>query len=120
MRETLYTRECETRSIEERQRYRETLKELYIRILKFQARTIVYFSKNDIFRLGLDILKWDDWTTMANDITKQEETFEKLYRIWKDMEAQDALGGLLKRHQEAMDINKAICSSPPNIHPNSY
>jgi hypothetical protein len=76
------------------QEYRDTLKELYVRVLKFQARAICYFSKQHIFRQGLDLVRWDDWDSLAGDISKQEDVFKSVYEFWKDSLAQEELVAL--------------------------
>ncbi|KAN0115502.1 hypothetical protein V8E51_005046 [Hyaloscypha variabilis] len=109
MRQRLYERQYETSSSsDELNEYRDTLKELYIRILKFEAKCVVYYSKNQASRLGRDIVKWDSWDSLLQDITVQEGDFVKVYDIWKDLLAQDEFKKLSVRHTESIDAMKMI------------
>jgi hypothetical protein len=108
MRQKLYQRRYDADSGDQLQGYRDTLKELYIRILKFQAKSVCYYSKNEASRLGRDIVKWDSWDSMLQDITEQEGAFTQVYDIWKDLIAREEYDKLSKRHIESMDIMKVI------------
>jgi hypothetical protein len=120
MRENLYSRQYQSNSTSEQQYYRDTLRELYTRILKFQATSTNYFSKRNIFRVGLDMVKWDDWDSMCQDITEQEFAFQGVYEIWKDMISQKESEALFKRHLECMNINELICKSAKFYDPNHF
>lgn len=82
--------------------YRDTLQKLYVQILKVQATSICYLWKNDAFRLGLDMIKWNDWKVAVNDIQKQEDAFRAVYDIWKDQIYQEEYKAISKRHKENM------------------
>jgi hypothetical protein len=89
MRENLYTRwlrkDLGGNHVQDHIRYRDTLKAIYLEVLKFQATAICYLSKNDIFKLGLDMVKWDDWGSSLSDIKGKESAFNEMYSIWKDI-----------------------------------
>ena len=109
MRQKLYERQYKTdNSSEELHEYRDTLKELYIRILKFEAKCVCYYSKNAAKRLGRDVAKWDMWDSLLQDITDQEGEFMKVYGIKQDLVAQGEYEKLSSRHIESMDILKVI------------
>jgi hypothetical protein len=109
MRQRLYDRWYKTsKSSDELREYRDTLKELYIRILKFEAKCVVYYSKHQATRLGRDIVKWDAWDSMLGEITGQESDFVKVYDIWKDLLAQEEYEKLSSRHTESIDAMKMI------------
>jgi hypothetical protein len=109
MRQTLYRRQYKTdNGSEELHEYRDTLKELYIRILKFEAKCVCYYSKNAAKCLGRDVAKWDMWDSLLQDITDQEGEFMKLYGIKQDLVAQGEYEKLSSRHIESMDILKVI------------
>jgi hypothetical protein len=109
MRQRLYERRYKTsNSSDGLHEYRETLKELYLRILKFEAKCVVYYSKNQATRLGRDITKWDLWDSLLQDITVQEGDFMKVYDTWKDFLAQDESEKLSIRHTDSIDVMKMI------------
>lgn len=109
MRQNLYERQYKTgNSSEELHEYRDILKELYIRILKFEAKCVCYYSKNAANRLGRDVAKWDMWDSLLQDIMVQEGEFVKAYEIKEDLIAQDEYEKLSSRHVESMDILKLI------------
>lgn len=92
----------------ELQEYRDTLKELYIRILKFEAKSVVYYSKPHASRLGRDVAKWDAWDSILQEIMGQEGDFVKVFDILKDHIAQDEYEKHSSRHTESMDALKLI------------
>jgi hypothetical protein len=108
MRQRLYERRYDANNEDQQHEYRDTLKELYIRILKFQAKIVCYYSKNDASRLGRDVVKWDNWDSLLEDITVQEVAFTQVYDIWKDLIAGEEYDKLTSRHTESMDIMKLI------------
>ena len=116
MRQDLYERQYDTNSGNKQHEYRETLKELYSRILKFEAKSVCYFSKNEASRLGRDAVKWDKWDSMLEEITAQEDTFVKVYEIWKDLVAQNEYDKLSRRHAESMDVMKLISENIFEFH----
>lgn len=83
MREDLYSRRYESKSggrdrkdfLPSHVGYRDTLKELYTRILKFQAASINYYSKNVASRGIRDMVKWDNWDSLLADVKTQEIAF---------------------------------------------
>ncbi len=109
MRQRLYERQYKAvDSSEELHEYRDTLKELYVRILKFEAKCVCYYSKNQMSRLSRDVAKWDLWDSMLQDVVVQEGDFVKLYEIWKDLIARDEYEKLSSRHDQTMDVMKLI------------
>ena len=82
--------------------YRETLRGLYTRVLKFQARSFCYYSQHGAFRIGIDIVHWEDWDSLLADIEKQEKLFHSVNEFWKDTTYQEEWNALTKRHQESM------------------
>jgi hypothetical protein len=109
MRQKLYERQYKTdNSSEELHEYRDTLKELYIRILKFEAKCACYYPKNAVNRLGRNVAKWDMWDSLLQDISVQEGEFVKVYEIKEDLIAQDEYEKLSSRHVESMDILRLI------------
>jgi N-terminal domain of NWD NACHT-NTPase len=109
MRQRLYERQYKVaNSSEELHEYRDTLKELYVRILKFEAKCVSYYSKTEASRLGRDVAKWDKWDSLLQDITNQESAFVQVYEIWKDLIAREEYEKLSNRHTESMDVMKLI------------
>jgi hypothetical protein len=88
--------------------YRETLKRLYIQILKFQASSVCYLSKNTAFRLGLDIVKWDNWDSSITDVQKREDAFRQVFDVWKDMRDQEDCEAVFARHHAKMNVMISI------------
>ncbi|CZR67570.1 uncharacterized protein PAC_17469 [Phialocephala subalpina] len=109
MRQKLYERQYKVaNSSEGLHEYRDTLKELYVRILKFEAKCVCYYSKNQVSRLSRDIAKWDMWDSLLQDVTVQEGEFVKVYKIWKDLIAQEEYEKLSSRHAESINVMKLI------------
>lgn len=116
MRENLYSRLYESSSSDQDGKaflpshivYRDALKELYTRILKFQATSVCYYSRNGAFRVGLDMVRWDSWESLLANIKTQEEEFRKINEIWKDVRYGEECYALEKRHQESMKSLNSI------------
>jgi hypothetical protein len=112
MRENLYKRRYESQSGEDDRQtflashmtYRDTLKKLYIQILRFQASSVCYLSKNGAFRLSLDIVKWDNWDSSLSDVQKREDAFRQVYDVWKDTRDQEDCEAVFARHQAKMNV----------------
>jgi hypothetical protein len=123
IREDLYSRRYELKSsdhdckafLQSHSGYRDTLKELYTRILKFQAISVCYYSKNGAFRVGLDIVKWDSWESLLADILTQETAFCAVNELWKDARYEEECIALDKRHQESMKSLISISSDVSSL-----
>ncbi|MCJ1265803.1 hypothetical protein MMC22_005684 [Lobaria immixta] len=70
--------------------YKSALKELYIRILRFQARTICQLSRNTVSGGIRAMFKMDDWDSLLGDIKVQEASCQTFFDLVKDQEALDA------------------------------
>ncbi|KAF4630221.1 hypothetical protein G7Y89_g7914 [Cudoniella acicularis] len=88
--------------------YQDTLKSLYVEILKFQASSICYLSKNSTSRLGLDVVKHDDWDSSLNKIQGRENAFCKVYEILKDTRDQEIREAVFQRHREKIEAMGSI------------
>jgi N-terminal domain of NWD NACHT-NTPase len=116
MRERLYERRYGSKYSEEDQKtfmpshlaYRDTLKALYVQILKFQASSVCYLSKTGAFQLGSDLIKWDNWDSSLNGIQQREDAFYQVYSIWKDIRDQEDCERLYARHQENINVMVSI------------
>ncbi len=111
MREALYLRRYESAENDRDRRefapshvgYKDSLTELYLRILKFQATSVCYYSRNSAVRIGSDMLKWDDWDVMLMDIQSQESEFEVINNLWKDTKYEADSLAVKDRHRQHMN-----------------
>jgi hypothetical protein len=114
MRESVYEQRAKCNNSDEEQTlseesdalYRATLKDLYIEILKFQANVIKHMSKNGAFRLGLDMIKWQNWE--SSDIQTKEADLCKLYDLRKDLNAERDFEKILAYHREEIENLSSI------------
>jgi hypothetical protein len=110
MREDLYSRRYEWKSSDQDRKaflpshvgYRDILKELYTRILKFQATSICYYSENAASRGIRDMIKWDNWDSLLADIKRQEFAFQGVNKLWKDAKYEEDCIASNERHQESI------------------
>jgi len=72
--------------------YRDSLKELCVRVLKFQATAVCYYSRIGTLRIGADMVKWDEWDTLLLDVKTQEGVFKASYELLKDEISQEESG----------------------------
>ena len=84
--------------------YRDTLKALYIQVLKFQATSVCYFTKNGALQVLADVVKWHAWEDMLKDVKKQDEAMCRTYNLLNDVKIEEEFGKLEKRHAEMVDI----------------
>lgn len=98
MREELYV-ECYESGTSDHERfwqshrqYKIALEKLYRQILRFQATSCCYYSKNSAFRYGLDAVKWKDWDQLVDEVRERERNFAAIEEIWRD----------IQRHEERL------------------
>lgn len=112
--EDLYIRRYETKTGVQESRpvshaeYKNTLEVLYRTILKYQVTSYCYYARNSAFRLGLDMVKWDDWTTLLDAIREEERVFDLVSTIWRDMIYDEERKAMERRHEEAVKRWDAI------------
>ncbi|KAJ4859748.1 ankyrin repeats (3 copies) domain-containing protein [Trichoderma breve] len=56
--------------------YKKVLEALYREILRFQMTSYCYYANNGAFRLGLDIIKWNDWDALMDKVRRHEEIMQ--------------------------------------------
>ncbi|KAI8951140.1 ankyrin repeat-containing domain protein [Xylaria longipes] len=106
--EDLYIRRYEARtsqhtsSLPSHTAYKIALEKLYRQILLFQATSYCYYAENSAFRLGLDIVKWNDWDKLLSEIKDKEREFTAVSDNWRDMKHDEECSAADQRHQEAI------------------
>lgn len=110
MREDLYVRqyEAKVRAGDQKmptlphQEYKNSLEMLYKEIFRFQATSYCYYASNGAFRLGLDVVKWDDWDELLSQIHNQERRFAAVEAVWRDIKYDEECLAVERRHQESL------------------
>ncbi|KAL6695652.1 ankyrin repeat-containing domain protein [Trichoderma pleuroticola] len=107
MREELYYRRyksCDSISGSEmvHDDYKRTLEAQYREILRFQMTSYCYYANNGAFRLGLDIVKWNDWDTLMDKVHEKNQVFTQVSEIWRDMQYDEECATAESRHHEIM------------------
>lgn len=118
MRENLYVRRWEQNSgkhdreafLPSHQEYRDTLKELYVRVLKFQATSVCYYSKHGALRTGLDVIKWDNWDSLLEEVKNQDLVLCQTYDILNDSRAEERFEAIYEQHRQSLDVMNFISS----------
>ncbi len=112
--EELYTRryESKTETLEPRQEshteYKSALAALYRSILKFQVTSYCYYARTSAFRLGLDMVKWDDWDALLDEIREEERLFTAVTIVWRDMKYDEECEARERRHRESVGCWEAV------------
>ena len=88
--------------------YKAALKELYIRILKFQAQSICYFSGNQFAGIGRAMFKMDDWQGLLGDIQTQEATCDRYETLFIAIRYEE---NLVARNEAHMQRTLALLST---------
>ena len=91
--------------------YKSALEQLYRSILKYQVTSYDYYIRNSAFRLGLDMIKWDDWEGLLDEIREQERGFIAVSAMWRDMKYDEEQEAASRRHLESVDRLETIESS---------
>jgi hypothetical protein len=112
--EELYTRRYEATATDDRGsrdaslaavshvEYKNALELLYKEILRFQVSSYCYYANHTASRLGRDVVKWDDWDTLLEDVRQRERVFRDVCDIWRDMRYDEECAGADERHRESM------------------
>ena len=87
--------------------YRDTLKALYVLVLRYQATSICYFTKNGGLRVLADMVKWHAWEDMLKDVNKQDAAMCRTYDLLSDVKIEEEFEKLDKRHGEMVEIFKS-------------
>lgn len=80
--------------------YKLALESLYRQILKFEIVCCCHYSKNAAFRLGLDAVKWNDWSQLVADVHERNTKFIAAENILRDIR-------LHEEHKAAEDRRQA-------------
>ncbi len=88
--------------------YKGALAALYRSILKYQITSYCYYARNSAFRLGLDMIQWDDWATLLDKIRDDERAFTAVSAIWRDMKYDEECEAMERRHRETVSHWEAI------------
>ena len=116
MREDLYRRRYESTDHSESKRefatlhisYRDTLRALYVKILKLQATSVCFLSKNTFSRVTADMVKSNDWDNMLAEIKEQENTLKCIEEQLRDMKYEEECKLHNDRHEQRMKGLSAI------------
>jgi hypothetical protein len=82
--------------------YKNALGALYKEILRFQVSSYCYYAHNSTSRLGRDVVKWDDWDTLLEDVRQRERVFKHVCDVWRDMKYDEECAAADERHRESM------------------
>lgn len=123
MQENLYFRRWESNAdkndregfFASHQGYRDTLKKLYILVLKFQATSVCYFTKNGALRTVSDMMKRDDWVALLADVNIQDTAMCLAYNHLNDTRIEEEFEKLEKRHTDQMELWKEISTGVSGI-----
>ncbi|OTA04302.1 hypothetical protein A9Z42_0048720 [Trichoderma parareesei] len=110
LREDLYVRQYEAKARDPHQEpprlshhvYKDSLESLYREILRFQATSYCYYASNGAFRLGLDMVRWEDWDELLGRIHDREHNFTVVEALWRDMKYDEECSAAERRHQESL------------------
>ncbi|KAH7350622.1 hypothetical protein BKA65DRAFT_242529 [Rhexocercosporidium sp. MPI-PUGE-AT-0058] len=87
--------------------YRDTLKALYVLVLKYQATSVSYFTKNGSLRILADMVKWHKWEDLLKAIEVQDGAMCRTYDLLSDVKIEEEFEKLDKRHAETVEILKS-------------
>lgn len=84
--------------------YRDTLKELYVLVLKYQATSVCYFTKNGKHRFFADMAKLDDWKSLLADVKRQDKEICLAYNRLNDIRIEEEFEKQDWRHTESLNL----------------
>ncbi|KAK0628837.1 hypothetical protein B0T17DRAFT_168085 [Bombardia bombarda] len=98
MREELYHRRYESsktslddsaaKFVRSHVEYKSALKELYVCVLRLQATFVMYLSHGTPAQIARDMMSWNKWDSLKEEIRTKDSEFDKVQEVFKDMEYQ--------------------------------
>ncbi|GIJ91272.1 hypothetical protein Asppvi_010237 [Aspergillus pseudoviridinutans] len=88
--------------------YRGAIKALYVEMLKFQATTVRYLSRNTFRRVTADMVKWDKWDGLLGQIKQQETNLIQMEDQWKLVKEEERYDLQKKQHENHMKMLQAV------------
>jgi hypothetical protein len=114
IREALYSRTYDG-SMERKQaylsvhvNYRDELKDLYVRILTFQATCLCYLTRHTASRVVRDMIVWDDWDDLSAQVDSQTVRVKSIEEQWRDFKLQEQWEIEAENNKKRMAIDAAI------------
>ncbi len=80
--------------------YREELKILYVKILKFQATCFCHLTKGTTSMTIRDITAWDKWDALVAEIDLQSDNVKSIEEQWRDLKLQERWKIETDQHEE--------------------
>lgn len=80
--------------------YRSTMKDLYVEILKFEAKVIHFFSNKKGKRLAQEMIMWNDWQTWFEEIIKKREELERVETQYETLVGEEKWKQKWRRQEE--------------------
>jgi hypothetical protein len=84
--------------------YRDELKNLYVKILTFQATCLCFLAKRTASKVIRDMVAFDDWDKLWADIQDQSMHMKSLEDQWRDFKVQEQWEVEAGRHKHKMEI----------------
>jgi hypothetical protein len=81
-------------------RYRESLKSLYVAILKFPATFVCFLSQGIGPRFALNTVGWTKWDDLFNDVGDKASKFENIVLQLKDEQYDDECHAKRERYEK--------------------
>lgn len=109
IREALYERRYQSTGTEYEQirlershkTYRDSLKSLYIEILKFEVKFVCYFTNRVSISTIANDNEWNDWDP-TRKVQNHNQAFFRIYERWEDYIAEEEYKAHFERQQEQM------------------
>ena len=77
--------------------YKSALAALYRSILMYLITSYCHNFKSPAFRRGSDLIKWEDWATMLDEIRENERVFDAVSTVWRDLKYYERCEALQRR-----------------------
>jgi hypothetical protein len=82
--------------------YKNALESLYKEILRFQITSYCNSADDSGFRrLGRDVVRWDDWDKLLDDVRERERVFKDISHVMRDMKYDEECAAADQRHRES-------------------
>jgi N-terminal domain of NWD NACHT-NTPase len=89
-------------------KYRDTLKNLYVQIITFQATYVSFLSGNTGKRWAQDIVNWKEWDKMVEDIVQKNNDIKSMDELWRDQRQQEEWALRINQHHEQLERLDAL------------
>lgn len=95
--------------------YRESLRMLYVKILRFEVTCYVFLSGDTPKRLAKGVTKWDDWHELIDAVKAQQASVAEIEGNWSGVRLQEEWEAKQQEHRQQISAVDAVTSEVSRV-----